>query len=71
MDCKRENYKKNVALKSARARLRWEEEDQFNTAECRGFNMRHDYSRNPTAQMTWVVILNIAIGLQHLFILRM
>jgi len=60
--------RKNVAKKSARARLRWEEEDQFNTAECRGFNMRHDYSRNPTAQMAWVVILNIAIGLEHLFI---
>lgn len=60
--------KKNVVKKSARARLRWEEEDQFNTAECRGFNMRHDYSRNPTAQMAWVVILNIAIALEHLFI---
>jgi hypothetical protein len=65
---KEEITKKNVAKKSARARLRWEEEDLFNTAECRGFNMRHDYSRNPTAQMAWVVILNTAIGLQHLFI---
>jgi hypothetical protein len=60
--------KKNVAKLSARARVRWEEEDQFNTAECRGFNMRHDYSRNPTAQMAWVVFLNLAIGLEHLFI---
>lgn len=60
--------RKNVAQKSSRARLRWEQEDQFNTAECRGFNMRHDYSRNSTAQMAWVVMLNIAIGLQHLFI---
>lgn len=60
--------KKNVAKLSARARLRWEEEDQFNTAECRGFNMRHDYSRNPAAQMVWVVFLNLAIGLEHLFI---
>lgn len=60
--------KKNVVKMSARARLRWEEEDQFNTAECRGFNMRHDYSRNPTAQMAWVVFLNVAIALEHLFI---
>jgi len=65
---KDEITKKHVAEKSARARLRWEEEDQFNTAECRGFNMRHDYSRNPTAQMAWVVLLNVAIGLEHLFI---
>lgn len=60
--------KKNVAKLSARARLRWEEEDQFNTAECRGFNMRHDYSRHPVAQMAWVIFLNLAIGLEHLFI---
>lgn len=65
---KEEITKKNVVKKSARARLRWEEEDQFNTAECRGFNMRHDYSRNPAAQMVWVVMLNIAIALEHLFI---
>jgi hypothetical protein len=65
---KNEITKKNVVKMSARARLRWEEEDLFNTAECRGFNMRHDYSRNPQAQMAWVVILNLAIGLEHLFI---
>ena len=60
--------KKNVAHLTMRGRLRWEEEDQFNTAECRGFNMRHDYSRNPHAQMAWVVILNLALALEHIFI---
>jgi hypothetical protein len=60
--------KKNVPRLTSRGRLRWEEEDQFNTAECRGFNMRHDYSRNPHAQMAWVAILNLAIALEHIFI---
>jgi hypothetical protein len=30
--------------------------------------MRHDYSRNPAAQMAWVVFLNLAIAVEHLFI---
>ena len=60
--------KKNVIHISAKSRIRWEQEDQFNTAECRGFNMRHDYSRNSTAQMTWMAMINLAIAIEHIFI---
>ena len=55
-------------LRSAeRGRLRWHEEDLFNTAENRGYAIGHDYSRDYRAQMVWVVLIMIALFINECF----
>lgn len=59
--------KKNVAQTAAQGRLRWLEEDLFNTLKNRGFKIKHDYSRNPSAQLIWFILINIAFLISELF----
>jgi hypothetical protein len=44
-------------------RLRWDEEDLFNTFKNRGFNLKHDMSRAPYSQMIWLHLLLIAFSI--------
>jgi hypothetical protein len=53
----------NVVKQSSQCRLRWGEEDFFNTAENRGFNMNHDFSRAPHSQTIWFYLILIAMAL--------
>jgi hypothetical protein len=55
--------KANVVSQSNQCRLRWYEEDFFNTAENRGFNMNHDFSRAPRSQIIWMYLILIAMAL--------
>lgn len=59
--------KKNVAQSAAQGRLRWLEEDLFNTLKNRGFKIKHDYSRHPSAQLIWFILINIAFLISELF----
>lgn len=40
-------------LFARQARSRWEEEDIFNSLKNRGFNLKHDYSRDPRSCFNW------------------
>lgn len=48
------------------ARLRWKEEDLFNTFKNRGFNATHDFSRNFQAAGIWLSLMMIAFFLSSL-----
>jgi hypothetical protein len=48
------------------ARLRWCQEDFFNTMQCRGYNLCHDFSRNPLSQGIWQLLLFIAFAISIL-----
>lgn len=58
---------KNCQLAIEQARLRWEEEDLFNTLKNRGFNLRHDYSRSPHSLFNWQGLSLFAFGIFELF----
>jgi hypothetical protein len=49
-----------------KGRLRWTQEDFFNTLEIRGFNFRHDFSRSPRSQTIWRLLTLIAFALSSL-----
>lgn len=49
------------------ARLRWEEEDLFNTLKNRDFNLQHDYSRDPRSFCNWQGLALLAFGIFELF----
>jgi hypothetical protein len=49
-----------------KGRLRWYQEDFFNTLENRGFNFRHDFSRSPHSQTIWHLLTFIAFALSSL-----
>jgi hypothetical protein len=49
-----------------KGRLRWLQEDFFNTLENRGFNIRHDFSRSPHSQTIWRFLTFIAFALSFL-----
>ena len=49
-----------------KGRLRWYQEDFFNTLENRGFNFRHDFSRSPHSQTIWRLLTFIAFALSSL-----
>jgi len=54
-----------IAVRQARSR--WEIEDLFNTLKNRGYNLRHDYSRNPRSCFNWQGIALLAFGIFELF----
>ena len=56
----------NATKKADGNRLRWYEEDLFNTAENRGFNMQHDFGRAPKVQTIWLYFILIAMTLTAL-----
>jgi hypothetical protein len=49
-----------------KGRLRWFQEDFFNSVENRGFNFRHDFSRSPHSQTIWRLLTFIAFALSSL-----
>jgi hypothetical protein len=49
------------------ARLRWEEEDVFNSLKNRGYNLKHDFSRDPHSCFNWQGIALFAFGVFELF----
>jgi hypothetical protein len=49
------------------ARSRWEVEDLFNSVKRRGFNFKHDYSRDPRSCFNWHGIALFAFGVFELF----
>lgn len=59
--------KRNAPQTAMRGRLRWLEEDLFNTVKNRGFHMKHDYSRSPNSQVVWSILIMIALLITELF----
>jgi hypothetical protein len=49
------------------ARARWEVEDLFNSLKNRGFNFKHDYSRNPRSCFNWQGLALFAFAIFELF----
>lgn len=58
---------KNCEISARQARARWEIEDVFNTLKNRGFNLKHDYSRNPRSCFNWHGLSLFAFGVFELF----
>lgn len=58
---------KTCELSARQARSRWEVEDLFNTLKNRGFNLKHDYSRNPRSCFNWQGLSLFAFGIFELF----
>jgi hypothetical protein len=58
---------KNCELATRQARARWEEEDIFNSLKNRGFNFKHDYSRDPRSCFNWQGLALFAFGVFELF----
>lgn len=54
-------------LAARQARSRWEVEDLFNTLKNRGFNLNHDYSRDPRSCFNWQGLSLFAFGIFELF----
>lgn len=61
--------KKNAPSSARRGRMRWLEEDLFNSLKHRGFNIKHDYSRDPSAQIIWVLLIMLAFLVTELFVI--
>ncbi len=59
--------KKNAVATAVRGRMRWLEEDLFNSVKNRGFKIKHDYSRNPKAQIIWSILIMLAFLITELF----
>jgi hypothetical protein len=57
----------NCQMAAYHARLRWEEEDVFNSLKTRGYNLRHDFSRNPRSCFNWQGIALFAFAVFELF----
>jgi hypothetical protein len=51
---------KNIFKIAACGRLRWYQEDFFNTIQHRGFKILHDFSRHPNSQIVRVLLMLIA-----------
>jgi hypothetical protein len=58
----------NVQSICSDARLRWKEEDCFNSFKNRGFAARHDFSRHPQAQGIWLSLMMIAFALSSIIL---
>lgn len=61
--------KKNASHTAFRSRMRWLEEDLFNTLKNRGFSIKHDYSRDSSAQVIWAILIMLAFLITELFVL--
>jgi hypothetical protein len=57
----------NAETTADRGRLRWLEEDLFNSVKNRGFEMKHDYSRNSNSQIIWSILIMLAFLITDLF----
>jgi hypothetical protein len=58
---------KTCEVAARQARVRWEIEDLFNTLKNRGFNLNHDYSRDPRSCFNWQGLSLLAFGIFELF----
>ena len=58
---------KTCELAARQARIRWEIEDLFNSLKNRGFNLKHDYSRDPRSCFNWQGLALFAFGIFELF----
>lgn len=58
---------KTCEISALQARSRWEEEDLFNTLKNRGFNLKHDFSRDPRSLCNWQGLAFFAFGVFELF----
>ncbi len=58
---------KSCELGARQARARWEVEDLFNTLKNRGYNFKHDYSRDPRSCFNWHGLALFAFGIFELF----
>ena len=54
-------------LAARQARSRWDIEDLFNSCKNRGYNLKHDYSRNPRSCFNWQGLALFAFGIFELF----
>jgi hypothetical protein len=60
-------FKNSAVFKvTKQARLRWRQEDFFNTLQHRGFSILHDFSRNFKSQNVWQLLSLIAFTLSTL-----
>jgi hypothetical protein len=57
----------NCELAAYQARSRWEIEDLFQSLKRRGFNFKHDFSRNPHSFFNWHSVSLLAFGIFELF----
>jgi hypothetical protein len=65
--CSQRLSAKRCELVARNARLRWEIEDLFNAMKMRGFNLRHDYSRDPRSCCIWQALGFLAFSIFELF----
>ena len=61
--------KKNAIQTASQGRMRWLEEDLFNSLKHRGFKIKHDYSRDSSAQLIWALLIMLAFLISELFML--
>lgn len=54
---------KNTFPIATRSRIRWKQEGLFNDLQCRGFAIRHDFNRAPSAQSVRVFLILIAYAI--------
>ena len=56
--------RENVPIIAGRSRIRWHQEDSFNTLKNRGFAIKHDFNRAPNAQTirTYLILIAYAIS---------
>ena len=59
--------KDNVAKIAKGSRIRWKQEDCFNTLQCRGFAIRHDFNRGSNAQIIRLYLTLIAFAISSIF----
>ena len=55
--------KENVGIVATGSRIRWKQEDLFNSLQCRGFAVHHDFNRAPTSQSVRLYLTLIAYAI--------
>lgn len=58
--------KENVGKVATASRIRWKQEDLFNSLQCRGFTVRHDFNRAPTSQTVRLYLILIAFSISSI-----
>jgi hypothetical protein len=58
--------KENVGRVAAGSRIRWKQEDLFNSLQCRGFAVRHDFNRAPISQSVRLYLILIAFAISSI-----
>jgi hypothetical protein len=59
--------KDNVAAVAEHSRIRWRQEDCFNSLQCRGFAIRHDFNRAPNSQIVRLYLTLLAYAISSIF----